>query len=237
MAGKRKSIPMPGLSTLAGEGWGLAAGPRLVLAIPSLARLPRGSGEPVMVLPGFGTGDASTIVLRGLLGHLGYRVEGWGLGINTGDVEARLPRVIERVRALAKKARRPVRLVGWSLGGVFARETARDAPEAVARVITMGTPVIGGPKYTQVGFLYRVAGFDLDTLERRIKARHDVPIKAPITAIYTKNDGIVAWQACIDRWSPDVEHIEVHARHLTLGVDPLVLRLVAQRLAPALRVA
>lgn len=221
----------PSLVTLAGEGRGIAVVPRLLLSLPGLSRMPRGYGATVMLLPGFGASDSSNAVLNALLRYLGYRVSGWGFGVNRGNVQSMLPRVLERVRTLANKSGGPIRLVGWSLGGVLAREAARDAPELVDRVITMGTPVIGGPKYTQTGFLYRAAGFDLDHIEKSIAARNKVQLVVPVTAIFSRADGIVDWRACIDHAAANIEHIEVRATHLSMGFDPHVLKIVAEKLA------
>ncbi len=184
-----------------------------------------------MVLPGFGAGDASTLVLQSYLRLLGYRVQGWRMGINTGRVSALLPRVQRRVARLAEAAGEPVRLIGWSLGGVFARETARASPELVRRVITMGSPIVGGPKYTAARRVYRQQGVDLDAVEAAIEAREATPIRVPITAIWSRADGIVAWQACVDRRSPFVENVEVSATHLGLGFAADVYRVIADRLA------
>ncbi len=229
----RGPLTPPPLRTLAGETLGLLAVPRLIAAIPSFPDLPRGQGRPVMALPGFGGGDASTLVLRGLLAALGYTVSGWGLGVNRGNVEATLPKVAANVAAFAKRTGRPVHLVGWSLGGVFAREVARDEPNIVASVVTMGTPVVGGPKYTRVGALYSAFGADLDALERRIDERNRQLIRVPVTAIWSRADGIVDWRACIDPHDRNIEHVEVRATHLSLGFDPHVLRIVADRLGRA----
>ncbi|MFM9864182.1 MAG: esterase/lipase family protein [Micropepsaceae bacterium] len=226
----RGQLKPPSLRTLAGETLGVLAVPRLIAAIPSLADLPRGKGAAVMVLPGFGGGDASTIVLRGLLAALGYTVSGWGLGVNRGNVEATLPKVEAQVEAFAKRTGRKVHLVGWSLGGVFAREVARDRPKLVASVVTMGTPVVGGPKYTRVGAVYSAFGANLDALEARIDERNRRLIKVPVTAIWSRADGIVDWRACIDPYDRDIDHVEVRATHLSLGFDPHVLRIVADRL-------
>lgn len=226
----RGPLGPPPLHTLAGETLGVLALPRLIVAIPWFHDLPRGRGAPVMVLPGFGGGDTSTIVLRGLLSALGYKVSGWGMGVNRGHVEARLPQAIAQVAALAARARRPVHLVGWSLGGVFAREIARDAPELVASVVTLGTPVVGGPKYTRVGAFFRAFGGDLDELERRVDERNRRLIRVPVTAIWSRADGIVDWRACIDPYDRAIDHVEVRATHLSLGFDPAVLRIVAMRL-------
>jgi hypothetical protein len=213
------------------EGLTLGELPRLLWNLPDLAAQPRGDGAPVLVLPGFGTGDASTLLLRAYLGRLGHRVRGWGLGLNRGDVGALVPRVLGATDRLAQASGRRVRLIGWSLGGVLARETARERPDAVERVVTLGSPVVGGPKYTTVGAWYAQRGFDLDEIEAAVAERDRTPIRVPITAIYSRRDGIVAWQACIDRVSPQVEHVEVRTTHLGLGFSPEVYRIVARRLA------
>lgn len=213
------------------EGLGLLELPRLFLRFPELARLPRGSGQPVMVLPGFAAGDASTLVLQAYLRFLGYRVRGWRMGLNTGRLRTTLPRVLRRVTSMADAAGEPVRLVGWSLGGVLARETARERPELVRRVITLGSPIVGGPRYTAMGRVYRQQGLDLDAIDAAIEAREATPIRVPITAIWSRADGIVDWQACIDRRSPDVENVEVGATHIGLGFAADVYRVIAERLA------
>lgn len=214
------------------EGRAVFELPRFVWQGPFLARRPRGHRRPVVVLPGFGTGDVTTLPLRGYLRALGYDVHGWGLGRNQGDVDGVVPTLLERVRNLAHTSGMPVALIGWSHGGVLARELARRAPEAVARVITFGTPVVGGAKYTAVAPLFRERGLDLDRIEREIAAHNAAhPIVVPITAIYSCEDAVVAWQACLDPDSPDVEHVEVGGSHAGLGINPDVFGLVADRLA------
>jgi pimeloyl-ACP methyl ester carboxylesterase len=204
---------------------------RLVTRLPDLSKHPRGSGEPVMVLPGFSAGDGSTAVLRAHLQWLGYRVRGWGLGANTGQVAKLIPRVIDAVSERARAEGAPVRLIGWSLGGYLAREAARDVPQHVDRVITLGSPVIGGPRFTTTAPIYRAAGTDFSRIDRFIEERELTPIQVPITAVYSKSDGIVEWRACIDRVSPNVEHVRVEATHIGLGFSPDVLQVVAQSLA------
>ncbi len=207
--------------------------PRLAWRLPSLARQARGKGELVLVFPGFGAGDTSTAALRGYLRLLGYRVRGWGLGMNGGDVPALISQVVELTARTAELEGAAVRLVGWSLGGYLAREAAREEPEAVDRVITLGSPVVGGPKYTAAASTFARRGLDLDSIEEEVEARNAVPIRAPITAIFSRSDAVVAWQACIDRHSPDVEHVEVSSTHVGLGFDPDVYSIVADRLARA----
>ena len=211
---------------------GLSVAGGLLLRAPELARQPRGCDAPVLVIPGYGAGDGSTSLLRGYLGLLGYRVEGWGLGRNRGNVGVLIPRVADLVETRASEQGKPLRLVGWSLGGYLAREAARERPGAVDRIVTFGSPVVGGPKYTATAGAYRRRGYDLDAIEAEVAARERTPITVPITAIYTRRDHVVAWQACIDRSSPNVEHVEVRSTHLGLGVDPEVFRIIADRLAP-----
>ena len=156
----------------------------------------------MLVLPGFATTDASTVVIRGVLERLGYATYGWGLGRNHGNHTTLLPRVVERITRLAAEHDEALLLIGWSLGGMFAREATRLVPDRVRGIVTLGTPLLGGGGSLAV----------------------------PITAIYSKRDAIVPWQHCIDPDSR-VEHIEVDATHFELGVSPEVLRIVAAALA------
>lgn len=226
-----ESLQPPSRFGLVREARGLLELPRLLLRIPTLARQPRGRGEPVLVLPGYGAGDASTVVLQSYLRLLGYRVRGFGLGANSGDVPGRLVRVLKRLVSFAHKARQEVRLIGWSLGGYLAREAARERPDLVQQVITLGTPVVGGPRYTVVAHAFRRRGIDVDAIEAQIELRNRISLTTPVTAIYSRSDAVVAWEACIDRHCLNVEHIEVGTTHLGLGFSPEVYRIIAQRLA------
>jgi pimeloyl-ACP methyl ester carboxylesterase len=182
----------------------------------------------VILLPGFGAGPQSMRVMEGFLRRRGHRVRDWGLGRNTGDVRrsrAQLAGVVEEALAMHRE---PVVLVGWSLGGYIAREYAREHPQQVHRVVTLGSPVIGGPRYTSTAEWYRSRGHDLEQVERAVADRYAIPLRVPVTAVYSKRDGIVAWRACIDRWSPDVRHVEVSETHIGLGFAPRVLAIVAE---------
>ncbi len=210
-------------------GSGLAA-TRLVAAAPRLARAPRGDGHTVLDLPGWRAPEVSGAPVRAYLRRLGYDARGWGLGTNAGRPERDARRVADLVRRLADESGRPVSLVGWSLGGVIAREVARRHPDVVRRVITYGTPVVGGATFTAVARAYPP---DVRAEAAAAVARLDAdsPITVPLTAIYTRRDGVVAWPSCIDRVSPDVEHVEVASTHIGLGLDPDVWAVVADRLA------
>ena len=213
---------------------------RGALSLPALwvvpRDAPRGQGETVLVVPGFLTGDRTTIALRSFLRQRGYRAVGWLMGINRGDVDALVPRVAARVRALSDAVEGPIKLVGWSLGGLLCREAARLDPSRVDRIVTLGTPIVGGPKYTLAAEHYRRRGVDLDALERRAAAINAVPLPVKITAIYSRVDGVVAWRACLDdNPQNDVEHIEVRTGHAELGFSPRVLRHVAAALSEGSR--
>jgi alpha/beta superfamily hydrolase len=222
----------PAFSRVFREARGLMELPRLLLSLPKLARQSRGAGEPVLILPGYGTGDGSTTILKAYLRLLGYRARGWGLGRNKGELVDLLPRVLKRVASFSRRSEQKVALIGWSFGGYLARELARERPELIRHVITLGTPVIGGPKYTSVAAIYRARGMDLDSIAAEVDQRNrSSSLQVPVTAIYSRADAIVAWQACIDRQTPDIEHVEVTTTHFGLGFSPEVFKIIAQRLA------
>jgi len=200
-----------------------------------LRTAPRGR-EQVVVAPGFLTGAWVTWPLRRSLASLGHQVHDWGLGRNDGDVRALLPRLNERVRALAQQ-HGPQHLVGWSLGGFMLREVAREQPQNVIQVVTMASPIVGGAKYTAAARYYSEwVGVDLDAVEQEIAQRDSVPIQVPVLAMYDPNDGIVCPGACFDRVNPYVRHLPVACGHAGFGFSPEVLALLARQLVdPAYR--
>ncbi len=189
-----------------------------------------GEGKPVILIPGFQAGENTMEPLRAFLERHNFSAVHWGLGRNLGDVPDLAPQVTQKIQAFAALTRRPVALVGWSLGGYLARESARDLPKQVSQVITFGTPAWGGPKYTVAGRLYEKQGLDLIEVENGIFARFDRPIQQPITAFFNKNDGIVNWHCCIDHWSPNVKHIEIPEPHLGMAFSARLFREVANKL-------
>ena len=223
----------PRLLASAFEGLTALEFARLAFLRPALGRLPRGDGGPVLLFPGFSADDASTLALRLVLRRLGHDARGWGLGRNVGDVPSRIEVVAELVEAEARRCGRPVALVGWSLGGYLAREAARERPEAVRRVVTLGSPVAGGPKYTRLAAFYRARGADLDGIEAEVRAREAVPLRVPVTALYSRLDGIVSWRACVDETEALTENLEVRTTHFGFGFSTDVFRIVAERLAPS----
>jgi pimeloyl-ACP methyl ester carboxylesterase len=226
----RKPDGPPSRATLSGEALTPIQFGRLALGTPRLARAPRGDGGPVVDIPGWRAPESSMAPLRTYLRRLGHDARTWGFGTNQGDPQRDTERMSRSVAELAAETGRPVGLVGWSLGGVIAREVAREVPEHVACVITYGTPIIGGPMHTIAASGYEPGfGDHVDRIIDELNASR--PIRVPILSIFSRRDGIVAWQACIDRASPRVRHVEVGSTHLGLGIDPDVWLLVARELA------
>ena len=186
--------------------------------------------KTVMVLPGFACSDLTTLFMRRQLRKAGYDVHGWGLGINRGNIEETLPTVIAKIEALVEKNGGPIVLLGWSLGGVMGREIARDRPELVKLVLTAGAPIIGGSKYTTVNHWFRLMGYDPEELETQLMARYMRPIETPVIAYYTRKDHIVNWHACIDPYTPNIQHVEVDCTHLGMGFSPQLFEYILMTL-------
>ena len=238
---RRHRLPPPSVAPKGPPPRGLLTGellagvqlPRLLLAAPRLLTVPRGNDGPVVDIPGWRAPEGSMAPIRAYLRWLGHDARTWGLGTNLGDVERDVDRLAGSVSDLAHERGRPVSLVGWSLGGVIAREVSRRAPRDVARIVTFGTPVVGGPAHTAAVRSYDPGtGEDVDRVIEELNASQ--PISTPITAIFTRRDGVVAWEACIDRTTEGVEHVEVGSTHLGLGIDPDVWEIVGRALAEPL---
>lgn len=196
-----------------------------------LASAPRGDGHPVLVLPGLLAGDFSTAPLRRFLRQLCYDARGWKLGINRGPNDGLRIALAERLSHLRARHQRPVSLVGWSLGGIYARELARARPEDVRCVITLGTP-FRDISATHAARLVpiRPGGRPLHEAHA-LRAALRQPLPVPTTSIYSRSDGIVAWQSCLEDEGPQRENVEVDCSHTGMGFHPTVLAVVADRLA------
>ena len=204
----------------------------LLLRAPQLLKAPRGDGRPVMLLPGYGTDEASMRPLGGYLSYLGYDVHEWGLGRNGGHVDRYTQEIGQKTRELYDTPGEPLTLIGWSLGGVIARETARLFASCVREVITLGTPVLGGPKYTAAAERFAAqAQIDLDEFEKEVHARNSIGIRQPLTCIFSKSDGVVGWRASVDTYNAHARNIEVKSSHFGLGANGRVWRLIADILA------
>jgi pimeloyl-ACP methyl ester carboxylesterase len=216
-----------------------AEGPRalgelmwLQAARPLLANAPRGDGHPVLVLPGLAADDRSTVPLRRFLRGLGYQVHPWQLGTNVPS-QPMVRRLRRRVEHLHAQDPRPMSIVGWSLGGIYAREIARADPSAVRTVVTLGSPFRPAPGYeSHAAPLARaMAGRRGVDVPATWSPRDDGPLPVPSTSVVSTTDGIVPWQACVNAASGPHETIDVVGSHCGLGHHPAVLFVVADRLA------
>ncbi|HRH86530.1 MAG TPA: alpha/beta fold hydrolase [Rubrivivax sp.] len=201
-----------------------------VAMVPMWRLAPTGDGHAVLVLPGLSADDRSTRPLRAFLNERGWRAHGWKLGPNHGPRAGVEPAIQRRLAELHDRYGRKVSLIGWSLGGILAREAARRAPQHVRSVVTLGSPFAGVPRASNAWRLYEaLSGRAVDDGAAREAMQQPPPV--PSTAIYSRSDGIVAWQGCLERESPTTENIEVDGSHCGLGHHPAVLYAVADRLA------
>jgi hypothetical protein len=205
----------------------------LPLAARWLARAPHTDPHGVLVLPGLMASDASTGPLRRYLRRLGHRARGWHLGRNVGPSREILQGMPLELDRLANDTGRAVSLIGWSLGGVYARELARQHPSLVRQVITLGSPfAMVDSRQSRVNGTYnRQAHQHVNTNWFADELRRREPLPVPSTAVYSHGDGIVSWSACIQDPGPQHENVAVRCSHLGFGVDPATLWLIADRLA------
>lgn len=200
-----------------------------------MAGWPLGDGHPVLVIPGFLAGPFSTRLLRDVLRRLGYRVYDWGLGYNMGyrgSMKETLPARLRHIRERADG--RKVSIIGWSAGGIYARELARAFPDDVRSVITLGSPFRGNHRASTAWKVWRLVNRGSEATEavsEQAQRRRDEPLRVPTTCIYSKSDGIVAWQTCTSLPAPKTENIEVHCSHLGYGHHVETLLVIADRLA------
>lgn len=208
-----------------------AAGMLPLLALQQF--LPRSDGHPVLVLPGFLASSGSTRPLRAFLRRLGYRAHRWKLGYNRGYSLRLHYGMRDRVSELAGRYGRRVSLVGWSLGGVYARELARELPQIVRQVITLGSPFRGHPSSSHAHRIFELfSEVRYANIPREMLQNMATPPPVPTSALYTRGDGVVAWQSTVEiSTRPDVENIHVGGAHLGLGFNPRALYAIADRLA------
>ena len=200
------------------------------VSLPLFRLVPEGDGHPVLILPGFMADDWSTVALLSVLRSRVYQVHRWGLGRNLGPRAAMVDGLLRRLDAIHRGSGRSLSLVGWSLGGIYARALARWRPQAVRRVITLGSPFRMGPgDRSNASRLF-------DWLNPGPSLPHPValeeqPLPVPSTAIYTRTDGVARWHLCIEAEHPRAENIEVRGSHCGLGHNPAVILAIADRLA------
>ena len=205
----------------------------LLPAWPLLQRAPAGDGHRVIVFPGLSASDTSTVPLRTYLRGLGYVANGWNQNFNFGPRAGVLEDASQQITEAFEESGRKVSLIGWSLGGIYARELAKLLPHAVRCVITLGTPFSGSARSTNA---WRVYELTRGRRAEREGQQFDLPSPPPMptTSIYSRTDGVVAWQASLQsvkKTNPHTENIEVYASHIGLGLNPTTWWVVADRLA------
>jgi pimeloyl-ACP methyl ester carboxylesterase len=203
----------------------------LLASSPLLRCVGRGDSHPVLVMPGFTAGDASTVALRSLIRSWGYWAHGWGLGTNYGPTKAIRSGIHDRLDALHSRHGAKVTIIGWSLGGLYARELARDMPDKVRQVITLGSPIQMTPddRSNASAISERLQKhFDPNWHWQADHEQELLPV--PSTSIYTRTDGVVRWQLCLDVVDDQHDNVEVKASHIGLGFNPSALLVIADRL-------
>lgn len=206
--------------------------------ITDLARVPKGDGRPVVLLPGYTGGHLSMSPLRAYLRYKNYNAHHWGLGRNDGHFEQYIEQAGEHISALADECGRPVTLIGYSLGGAIAREIARKRRFVIKEVITICSPLIGGPKYTALSERFAEQfGIDIEAFELEVHRRNSEGLVQPLTAIYSKSDRIVAWEAAMDVYNDHARNVQVQGSHFAMPVNANVWTIVGQTLAQRCRSA
>ena len=198
---------------------------------PFLQLAPKGDGHPVLVLPGFLASGSSTFPIRQVLKRVGYRGHRWKLGRNLGPLRIALERVMDRMQELRRRYDSKVSLIGWSLGGIYARELAWMSPDDVRQVITLGTPFRHHDSTAATWLYQTINGHHGEHVDPDVIERTERPPPVPCTSIYTKSDGVVPWQCSIDADAPQTENIRVYGSHCGLGHNPSVLWAILDRLA------
>ena len=190
-------------------------------ALPLLSLAPRGDGHPVLVLPGLVASDTSTRPLRSFLKSRGYAASGWRQGRNLGPRQGVQHAMIDLVHELTDAHGRKISLIGWSLGGVYARQLAKMMPDRVRSVITLGSPFAAHPKATNAWRVYEMAsGRRADEQDLRFGGSISATPPVPTTAIFSRTDGICAWQGCMEKPSARSENIEVESSHCGMAIIP-----------------
>ena len=199
-----------------------------------LKNLPKGDGHPVLVLPGFMASDRSTAPMRRLLDDLGYQSYGWNLGRNVRFNAEREAAMRDLLHSIHTETDQKLSIIGWSLGGVFARELAKISPEKVRMVISLGSPITNNRRYSAPSRLFEAINGKSTQPEHegRYRDLHIAP-PVPTTSILTKSDGVVSWRGSIQhpQSHTETENIVVPASHTGLGFNPLVMVAIADRLA------
>jgi pimeloyl-ACP methyl ester carboxylesterase len=224
----------PGLGLLLAEVRGIFELNASLLLAPLLLQAPRGDGHPVLTLPGFLASDLSMAPMRRFLSELGYDTHAWRMGRNIGGVTRLRSALLDRLAEIHADTGRKVSIVGWSLGGVYARYLALEAPHMVRYVVTLGSPFAGDVRATNATRLYEALSGERIEINSELSNAIAGDIPVPTSSIYSKADGVVNWRTCLLQPSATAENIEVYlASHVGIGVNPAALWAVADRLAQA----
>jgi pimeloyl-ACP methyl ester carboxylesterase len=207
--------------------WEMAAG---WAAAPWLSRLHAGDGHPVIVYPGLGASARSTALLRRFLADCGYTPYDWALGTNRGPHSGMLEDCAQRLDTIARRHNSKVSLIGWSLGGLYAREIAKRATAQTRCVVTLGSPFSGDPGANNAAQLYRrLSGRSPNNDPVRRAELRRAP-SVPTTSIYSRSDGVVAWQCSLNDEAAHTENIEIPSSHIGMGAHPMALHAIGDRL-------
>lgn len=200
---------------------------------PYLRVLPRGDGHAVLIVPGFVQDAMAVTPLRQALRQLGYESHTWDQGRNLGFSKAALASLRAQAESLAASTKKKVSVIGWSLGGIFARELAFELPDVLRLVITLAAPFGRNPRASNMLWIYDlVTKSRVDEMDDEMVLRIREPLPVPSSAIYSRHDGIVAWETCVEEvLCATNENIEVVGSHSGLGFNMQVLWVIANRLA------
>jgi pimeloyl-ACP methyl ester carboxylesterase len=230
------SVSSPSLLLVGAELW------RAALEFIDMKRmdkqaLPNGDGHAVVIFPGLATDHQAVAPLKNFCKDLGYNALDWGRGLNTGPqgyVDHWLDGLAEEVDDMTRSHAAPISLIGWSLGGIYAREVAKRLPTRARQVITLGTPFSGSPEHTRARLVYRLLNGKKPPSNKALAQRLAAAPQVPTTSIFSRTDGVVAWQACIQAGGErHCENIEVTGSHCGLAWNSEVYRVVADRLRQA----
>ena len=191
----------------------------------------KGDGHPVLVIPGFITDDSSTKGLRNFIDKIGYQSYPWELGRNYANLED-INTLLDKLEVIYAQHQQKISLIGWSLGGVYARELAKAKPHLIRQVITLGSPFGGIQEPNNATWLFNlIQGKKAQELDKEWLATLPTPAPVPTTALYSKKDGVVPWQVCRERIEDALhQNVEVRSSHVGMGYNQEVFVIIADRL-------
>ncbi|MFZ1525623.1 MAG: hypothetical protein WAT22_12455 [Saprospiraceae bacterium] len=186
-----------------------------------------GQGRVVMVVPGLLTSDFWTVILRKYLSKKGFQVYGWEMGTNLGRME-KIPELISKIEAIKIRHNQPIILIGWSIGGLFSREVSHQRPDLISKVMTLGSPFGDVQAPNNAKWVFELLNDDYD-IDHSLVQRLASPTTMPSVAFYSKKDGIVPWEACMDSITDDHHlNVEIRSSHFGMGANPSVLDAIVQ---------